>query len=230
MSKFSDLLGTVGNFFKLGVTGPRLRNTAGVIEARNSGDTAFATLRGNQLEATNDTLELNGDATSAGADWSYQIKRPSSGQAGALVLTLPPNAGTAGQVLQTDGAGNLSFASAATTANKLTTDTTSLAFGSSSPVSMFTMPAASVVEAVRVIIDTSFAGGTGPSLSVGITGSTSKYLSSTQVDLTQPAGTVFEVYPGLPAPTSAENLIATYAANGATAGAGRIEVDYVIPS
>jgi hypothetical protein len=93
---------------------------------------------------------------------------------------------------------------------------------------MFTLPSGAVITAVRVVVDTPFNGA--PSLSVGITGTTSKYMSSTQVDLTADAKTVFEVEPGEPAPGGAENLIATYAAGGATAGSARILVDYVIPS
>ena len=55
-------------------------------------------------------------------------------------------------------------------------------------------------------------------------------MGSGQVDLTAAAGTIFEVDPGLTANGSTEDLIATYAAGSASAGAARILVDYVIPS
>ena len=67
-------------------------------------------------------------------------------------------------------------------------------------------------------------------MSIGISGTTSKYMGSTQVDLTAAAATVFEVEPGLAAVGATENLIATYSAGSASAGAARILVDYVIPS
>ena len=111
--------------------------------------------------------------------------------------------------------------------DKVVCDTTSLAFGATSPVAMFTLPANAVVKKVQVIIDTSFNGT--PSLSIGISGTTSKYMGSGQVDLTAAAGTIFEVDPGQVANGSTENLIATYSAGSASAGAARILVDYVIP-
>ena len=93
---------------------------------------------------------------------------------------------------------------------------------------MFTLPASNIIPWAQVVIDTPFDGS--PSLSVGISGETSKYLSSTQVDLTAAAGTVFEVSPGLPAPGGSEALIATYAAGGATQGSARILIAYMLPS
>lgn len=47
MSRWSDLLGTTGSYFRIGGTsGPRLKNSSGVIEARNAADGAYAILRG----------------------------------------------------------------------------------------------------------------------------------------------------------------------------------------
>jgi hypothetical protein len=93
---------------------------------------------------------------------------------------------------------------------------------------MFTLPPDAVVRRVAVVVDTAFDGT--PSLSVGVTGTTSKYMGSTQVDLTAAAGTVFEADPGLDADGSSEDLIATYSAGGATAGAARILVEYGVPA
>ena len=128
----------------------------------------------------------------------------------------------------TDGVGNLSFAAIAAGNDKIVTDTTTLAFGSTSPAAMFALPANAVVQSVTVVIDTAFNGT--PSLSAGIAGTVSKYLSATQVDLTQPATTVFEIEPGLASVGAIESLIATYAAGGATAGSARLQVAYSIPS
>jgi len=41
----SDLVGTALNYFRIGYTGPRLKNTSGVLEIRNSGDTADAAIK-----------------------------------------------------------------------------------------------------------------------------------------------------------------------------------------
>lgn len=226
--RFLDLLGTLGSKFQLGIQGLILKNTGGKIRARNAADSADAPLVGSTIEASGDSLTLNEDAAGSGADWKLTISRPASGMTQDLEFTLPADYGTAGYFLAGDGAGGLSFQPSASASNLEATDTTSLAFGSSSPLAMFTLPANAVVLKVQVVIDTPFNGA--PSLSIGITGTLAKYLASTQVDLTAAAGTVFEVSPGLAANGSAENLIATYAASGASAGAARMLVTYAIPS
>jgi hypothetical protein len=130
--------------------------------------------------------------------------------------------------LSTNGAGILSFISAGSTADRVGCDTTTLAFGDTSPKAMFTLPANAVVNCVRVTIDTTFNGT--PTLSVGTSGTPSKYVASTQVDLKQPALTQFEIYPAIAANASTEALQITYAAGGATAGSARVELFYCNPN
>lgn len=227
MSLFTDLLGTLRSSFRIGLGGVRLKDVAGHLVIRNTGDSADANLTAAKLAASGDAIELNSDAAGSGADYKYTLQRPASGMSAAVVLTLPVDDGTAGQVLQTDGDGNLTWASAGTTANLDHVDTTSLAFGTASPLSLFSTGAGDVIEKIQVVIDTAFNGT--PSLSIGIAGTTSKYLSATDVDLTMVAGTVFEVHPGLAA-AGIEALIATYAAGGASAGAARILVHFATPA
>lgn len=226
--RFIDIIGIIGTSLRLGINGLILKSTGGKIRARNAADNADVPLVGSVIAASGDDIELNEDATDIGADRKYTIRRPAAGMAGALTLVLPPDAGTNEYVLSTDGAGNLYWASSAAASNLEATDTTTIAFGSASPVAMFTLPANAVTAKLQVIIDTAFDGA--PSLSVGITGTTSKYLASTSVDLTMAAGTIFEVSPGAAAVGTTEDLIATYAAGGATVGSARILVSYVIPS
>lgn len=228
MGVFRDLFGTVFSKFQLGIGGVQIKHVSNKLRARNALDTADAPVVGSTLAASGDSLQLNEDAAGSGADWLYTLQRPAAGMTAAVALTLPVDDGSPAQVLQTDGSGALSWLTVAAGTDKVVTDTTSMAFGSSSPVSMFTLPANAVVEAVRVIIDTAFNGT--PTMSVGITGTTSKYMGSTQNDLTAAAETVFEVNPGKASVGTTEALIITYAAGGASAGAARVEVDYVIPS
>lgn len=225
MSKFSDLIGTSLSYFRIGLTGPRIKSNAGTIEAKNAIDSAFVGVKALIVQATGNAIELNANAASTGTDYKYSIARPITGMAAAVTLTLPSSLGTAGQVLQTDGAGNLSYVAAGSTASCQTTDTTSIAFGSTSPVTMFTLPLNAVVNNARVIVDTAFNGS--PSLSIGIAGTTSKYMAATQMDLSTIG--VYEAYPGLAALGTTEAIIATYSVGGATTGAGRIEVDYSVP-
>lgn len=227
-SRFEDLIGTLFSSFQFGLGGVRAKTVSSKLRARNAADSADAPLVGSIVSASGDSLELNEDAAGSGADWKMTINRPTSGMSAAVNFTMPATPGSPGQAITTDGSGGLTFTSVATGNDKALYDTTSLAFGSSSPVSMFTLPANAVVLLVKVIIDTTFNGT--PSLSVGISGTASKYLASTQVDLTYAAGTVFEVDPAIVANGSSEALIATYAAGGASAGAARIIVAYAIPS
>jgi hypothetical protein len=232
MSTFKNIAGIVGTLFKIGIGGPQLKNNSGVIEARNVGDTAYATIAALLFKTYGDDFELNSGATSTGASWKYTLRRPSTGMTHDLTVVYPNTDPAVGQALTVASfAANvitLTWTTVAAGNDKAVVDTTSIAFGTTSPLAMFNLPAAAVIRAVKVIIDTAFNGA--PTLSIGIAGTTSKYVSSTQVDLTQAAATVFEIDPGLPSAGGIEALIATYAAGGATAGAGRIEVEYAIPS
>lgn len=228
--RFSDILGTLYSKFQIGIgpTAVNLKEVTGKVRARNKADSADAAIVGSVIAASGDVIEINEDAAAVGADWKYTITRPAAGMAAARNITLPPDAGTAGFALVTDGAGITSWVAVATGNDKKITDTTALAFGSAATVAMYTHPANAIVEQVQVVVDTPFNGT--PTASIGIAGTVSKYMGSGSVDLTQPAGTVFDVSPGLVAVGTAESLIATYAAGGATAGAARVLTTYVIPS
>lgn len=224
---WSDLVGTTKSFLRLGFAGVRLKNSGGNLAVRNSGDTLDAEITTSKLNMSGDALVINSDAAGAAADWGYTLQRPAAGMTAAVVLTLPVDDGTPNQVLSTDGGGVLSFVSAGSTASSEKIDTTSLAFGSASPVAMFSTGAADIIDAVEIVIDTAFNGA--PTISIGIAGTTSKYAASTDIDLTQVAGTTIQLHPGLVA-AGAESLIATYAAGGATVGAARILVHYATPA
>lgn len=226
--RFLDLRGTLSTLFRLGINGLQLKSTDGKIRSRNAVDDADAPLVGSTIEASGDSIVINEDAAGAGADFKITISRPGAGMTEDLVLTLPANKGAAGYALTTDGNGNLSWASSAAATNLEATDTTDLAFDSTGTVAMFQLPANAVVRLVAVVIDEAFDGT--PSLSIGVTGELSRYLGSTQVDLTAAAGTVFEVDPANAAEATAQDLIATYSAGGATQGAARMLASYVIPS
>lgn len=224
---WADLFGTVKDNLRLGLSGVRLKNSSGNLLVRNNGDSADSELTASKVKISGEILEVNSDAAGSGADWKYTLQRPASGMTAAVVLTLPVDDGTAAQVLQTDGAGVMSWASAGSTASSEKVDTTSLAFGTSSPLTLFTTGATDVINMVEIIIDTAFDGA--PSVSIGISGTTSKYMGATDVDLAAAAGTVFRVHPGKTA-QGAEPLIATYAAGGASAGAARIQIAFDTPS
>ena len=226
MSKFSDLLGTTAAYFKIGLAGVRLKDSSGNLLVRNNGDSADAAITASKVSVSGEVLEINSDAASTGADWLYTIQRPASGMSAAVTLTLPVDDGTPSQVLSTDGNGVLSWISASSTAACDKIDTTSLAFGDGASVSMFSTGASDVITKILVIVDTAF-NGSAPTLSIGISGTVSKYVATSQVDL-KTVG-CYEITPALVA-GGAEALIATYAASTSSAGAARIQVFYGTPS
>ncbi len=227
MSTWMKIIGTQTGQFVLGLLGVRLKNNAGNLDVRNNADSAYADVTANKYNATGDTgLVINSDAAGSGDDWKLTINRAATGMTADVTLTLPVDDGTAGQVLQTDGSGVLSWTTVNTAAT-LTTDTTSFAFGSAATVSMFTLPANAVVDSVKVIVDTAFDGT--PTLSVGVNGgSASQYVASGDTLLT--VADRYDIpYQGV-ANGSTEALELYYAAGGATVGAGRVIVTYSVPA
>lgn len=226
MAKILDVLGTNLSSFLISIGGVRLKNSSGNLLVRNSGDTADAQITASKLNNTGNTVAI-------GSTNVLNLQQNAS-QSGNLTVIYPSAKATDGQVLAqkagtSTGVIEFEFVSSANTAACIATDTTSLAFGSSATVSMFNLPANAVVQAVRVIVDTIFNGT--PSISVGISGSTSKYMASSQVDLKDAAGAkIYESLPALTASGSAEALIISYSAGSATTGAARVEVDYAIPT
>lgn len=225
----SNLVGTVSGYFKIGgFTGVRLKNSAGDLLIRNTGDSADAKITTSQLKNSGDSIIVNSDAAGSGADWLLTLARPSSGQTAAWTFTFPIGPGTANYVLQTDGSGNTSWVAAGSTAACISVDTTTLAFNTSSPLTLFTLPANAVIDWVEVIVDTAF-DGTTPSVTIGISGTTSKYQGAGDNDLATLGG--YRTYPGIAAAGGTEALIATFTAGGgATVGSARILVAYTVPA
>ena len=229
---FSNLLGTTKSLFQLGKGGPQVKNNSGAIEARNAADSAYAALRASLVSVFGNDIELNAGAAGSGADWKMTLRRSATGQTEALTVVLPGPSPSTGQVMTVAsiaaGVVTMQWSTVTTGTDSVKADTTSIAFGTASPLTMFTLPANAVVLDVEVVIDTAFNGT--PSLSIGITGTTSKYMAATEIDLTSVAGTIWHVKPALVADGSTNAIIGTYSAGGASAGAGRIIVRYVIPS
>lgn len=226
---WADMFGTLKAKFQIGGTaGTTLKNSSGNLLVRNAADSADAEITTAKLNNSGDSIVLNSDSTGTGADWRITLARPTSGMTADVALTLPVDDGTPGQVLQTDGSGALSWTSAGgSTASSIKVDTTTLGFGSTSPVTMFSTGASDVIPEVEIVIDTPFDGT--PTASVGISGNTSKYTSAASLDLTAAAGTSFKFYPNLDA-QGAESLIITYSAGGASAGSARVLTRFVTPS
>lgn len=225
----SDLAGTALTKFAVALGAARiyLKAISGGFAVRNADDSADAELTASKVNVSGDVLVLNSDAAGSGADWLFTIQRAASGMTAAVTLTLPPNDGSPGQVLTSDGSGVLTWETpSGGVSNMIQTDITALAFGDSSPVTMFTKPANAKLLTVRIYVDTLF-NGTAPTLSIGISGTVSKYGTTGQVNLKEVG--LYTWDPGVAAVAGTEGIIATYAADSSSAGAARMEVDYVVP-
>lgn len=227
MSIWSDLLGTTKTYFKIGLAGVRLKNSTGNLIVRNTGDSADAEITTSKINVSGELLDINSDAAGSGADWKYTLQRPAAGMTAAVTLTLPPDDGSSGQVLTTDGSGVMTWSTTGSSASSEKIDSTSFTFASATPVAMFTTGASDVIDHIDVIIDTTF-NDTAETISIGISGNVSKYMATTESNLNDTAQTVFTAHPGLGA-QGAEALIITLA-GGATVGAARVLVHYATPS
>lgn len=231
MGLFADLWGTTKSYFQVGIGGVKLGNNSGNLTVKDSSN-VDSDITAKKLFLSGNALELNSDAAGSGADWALTLQRPSSGMTEAYTLTLPPTHGSPGQVMTTDGAGNMSFADPTSTTPTLTVDTTTLNWDSAAEVAMFSLPVGAVVDRIKVVLDTSFDGTSPATMSVGTSGAgATKYMSSTMVNLAGTAKDVFESHPGeLPVSGSPEDLVITFAAaSGGTpsAGVARVMVFYV---
>ncbi len=215
MAFWSKLTGTSVGKFILGFTGVTLKNNSGVLDVKNTADTAYASAKMEAVTLFNNTAgfgnKIQTDPTQA-ADFTY---------------TLPLDDGTPAQVLATDGSGVLSWVSAGSTSQCLTADTTSFAFGSASTIVAFTLPINAIVDRTTIIIDTAFDGT--PTLSVGTNGgSASEWAGSGDSLLT--VGDRYDVPSQVVASGSTKGIELYYSAGGASVGAGRVIVYYCIPS
>ena len=229
MAFWTDLVGTVSGYVRLGLAGVRLKNDSGNLAVRDFGDTADAEVTAGKVNVSGDSLVLNSDSTGAADDWKITVQRPASGMTADVALTLPISAGTSGYALLTDGNGVLSWGAAGNTAPCSTMDTTTVAFGDSSPVSAFTLPANAIVDEVEVIVDTQF-NGTAPTLAVGIAGTTSKYMAATGNSLKADAGSRYVAHPNHAPLGTEEAIIITLNADSSSAGSARVLVTFSIPS
>lgn len=225
----SNLWGTTKSIFRLGKGGPQIKANAGAIEIRNTTDADYATLRALLVEVFGDDIELNAGAAGAGDDWRLTLSRAATGQTEHLQVVWPGPSPATGQTLGVAsiaaGVITLEWVNAASGNDKAVVDNTNLAFGDSGPVSLFSLPANGVITDIEVIVDEPWDGT--PSASIGVTGSASKFMASSEIDLTSAAGTVWHVKPAVPPEVGVQALEMAYSQGGATAGAARVLVHYV---
>lgn len=107
MSFVSDLDRTIKSIFRIGTNA--IKSIGSKVLIRNAADTADANLVCHELETSGDGITLNSDAAGVGSDRSVRIGR-SPTQTADYTLTLPPNAGSTGDIVSLVSPGVLSFA------------------------------------------------------------------------------------------------------------------------
>jgi hypothetical protein len=230
MGLFADIWGTVKASFQIGIGGVKLNNSTGNLSVTTSDGTTASEITVSKANVTGDSIDLNSDAASSGADWKYTVQRPGSGMSAAVTLTLPTTDGSPNQLLKTDGSGNLDWVDAGGGTDALVhVDTTTIAYNTASPVALFNLPANAVVHEVEVILDTPF-NGTSPNMSIGVSGTASKYMGTGDNNLKGTAKDRYMTHPGETANGSPESLIATLVPSTADTGSVRVLVHYSTPA
>lgn len=230
MGLFQDLWGTVKSTFQISIGGVKLKNNSANLEVRNSTDVDYADITVKKINVTGDSIDINSDAAGSGSDWKYTVARPASGMSSAVVLTLPTTDGSPNQILKTDGSGNLDWVDAGGGTDALVhVDTSTVAYGDSTPKSLFNLPANAVVHQVELVIDTPWDGAT-PNMSIGVAGTASKYMATTDNNLKGTAKDRYVTFPGEVTNGSPEALIATFAPSGSANGSVRVHVFYSNPA
>lgn len=212
----------------LGVSATGLITTTGNIHADGTVTADVVTVDGVVSTINGNNIVSDGNVLIGAAANQVTLVAPASG--GATTLTFPVGAGTNGYVLSTNGSGTLSWIDVGTPAAALarwTAATTTVNFDSGATIAGDSIPINSVIDKVQVIIDTAF--DTAATISVGITGNTTKYMATTDSALNFAATSVFEVHPGLPAEGSATAISIGYTAASATVGSARVIVTYAAP-
>lgn len=162
----SNLVRTMQTRFQIGIV--RLKDSSGVMQMRNAADSAYVAL-----------AALNLRVQGANATNAVVLAAPAA-LGSDLTITLPPDVGSSGYVLQTDGAGTTIWAAVSTNADLVQVE--SFTEATSSPLTIFTPPANAIIT--DVVIDVSVAAGGGaPTVSVGVSGTVARDMATTESDL-----------------------------------------------
>lgn len=151
---WQDIRGILGGILGLGLTGPNLKNSSGVVQVRNNADSGWADIEVEDvlIHSTNGTNKV--------------ILSAAAGLAGDVTITLPSTTSSIPSSTGLHYSKVVAFNQA--TSSPLTLD--------SAP------PANAILEKVRVVVDTAAAGGS-PTISVGVSGTPALYSATTDSNL-----------------------------------------------
>jgi len=101
MATVLNIRATSESAFQIGLTSSavKLKNNSGVLQFRNKADSAYIAIQagditggiiiGDQIKTNANSITLNQDAVSSGADWSMLLARPASGMTASVTYTFP---------------------------------------------------------------------------------------------------------------------------------------------
>jgi hypothetical protein len=206
----SDLMATLKNYFKIGTV--RLKNTSGTLEVRTVGDTSYA-------QANASIVGIAGSNAS-----NKVLLQVPAGLGGNVSLTLPPDAGTVGYVLRTDGNGILTWVPVASNASVIQEEGFTQA--TSSPLTIVAPEDNSVVSRVIIAVDSAASAGS-PTLNIGTAGDPDRDMDETEVDL-KTVG-IYEVAPMTDVGEDPDDIIASIVPDSQTFS-GRIYLEVTVAS
>lgn len=212
MKIISDLVGTLQSYLRIGTV--QVKNDSGVVRMRNAGDTVNVPMTASIIAA------IAADGKRSG----FSVPE---GMSGDVDYTMPNADGSTNQVLMTNGSKVLSWGTVAIDNNTVKEQIEVIAFGTTSPVAMFTPPANARIMKVLVDVETAF-NGTAPTLSVGVAGGTSRYMGTTE-NLLKTAG-LYEVSPMYEEDGTPDEVIVTFNMDSSSEGSCRVSVTYANPA
>lgn len=206
----SDAVGTLSAYWKVKTV--RLKDNSGILQVRDSADSAFA-------KVDTHTLGLQG----SNATYQVSISAP-AGLGADLDLTLPATDGSNGQVIKTNGSGALSFTDSVSNAElcqELVFDE-----ATSSPATIFTPPDNALITRCQIQVVAAAAGGA-PTCSIGVSGTVDRDMDETENDLLTAA--LYEVQPMTDVGGTPGAIILTITPDSQTFD-GEARVWYVMPA
>jgi hypothetical protein len=210
----SDLFGTLKSTFR--IAGIYLVSVAAdtVLDVKNKAGTVFRGVR---------ALTFRARSTGSGD----VVIGVNGSVASDIAFNLPNALGSTGNVLRTDGSGNLTWVSVATASNQVLAQQETVQFNSAGTVLLFTPPDNATIRSVIVEVETAF-NATGCAITIGDSNNLARHVGSTDVDLATVG--VYEVVPMYEVGTGpvAVNAYFTAGTSGTT-GVARVTVEYSNP-
>ncbi len=207
----SRLVRTMQDFFRIGTI--RIKDSAGTVQLRNGGDTAYADTAVNKIR-----LQGN-NATNA------VVLTSPNGLGANVTFTWPSAVGSSNQVLaDVGGDGTLGFINVSGNANLIQQE--SFTEATTSPLTIFTPPANA--RLLRIIIDLQVAAAAGnPTVSVGTAASPALYMTTAESDVKTVA--TYQVEEPIELGGSPDAIVLTIVPDSQTFS-GIVYVEYVNPA